>query len=306
MKVTNFLNLARLPAELWYHIFSFITDKNDLRHLCLASKIFLPESRRLLYRHVQLKGRTAVVLWTDTILSSEFHAKLVFSLTIPTRAKLMGYYERALAKCMEILSNLEELNISHAMTVNSMDDYLIPTQLEDCFKRLRTFRIDLEDVGFNRDLFLPDGFYELHPLIEKLYVTSKAIRDFIPPHFNGEVPSETFPILNTLHVENTEIAHAFRAKPIQRLRIGRVILTQRNIDELMVVLAPFQDTLVSLCVGLYESAGTAKHDEQINVASFIEQLAKCMPELVHLCILADVTVEVCFLSPNLISPFKDF
>lgn len=287
--------LTRLPTELWRYILSLVASKNDLRHLCLTSKKFLPESRRLLYRNIQLKGTRGISLWIETILSSDIHTALVFTLALPSRARLSGYYEHALARCLAALPHLVELSISHSMTVYSDSSltYLVPKMLEGCSKNLRTFRNELEDINLNQALFEPSGFFKAHPSIDRIYIASTKVHNTLPSYYDGEMPSNILPGLKTLHIENVDILQAFRTKPIQRLRIGRVTLTEKRIEEAIAALKPFRETLTSFCVGLYDSTGILVNDQPSSITSFAEQLVICLPNLVHLSVFGDVT-QVCY------------
>ncbi|KAF5361049.1 hypothetical protein D9756_004532 [Leucocoprinus leucothites] len=280
------LTLSRLPTELWYHSFTFL-NKNDLRHLCLVSKDFLPEGRRLLYRDVALKGSIGMMLWTEMILSSDVHPPLVRSVTLPTRANLTGYYIRALTRCLSMLPRLTALNIKHAMTVDSTNAYLVPEMLEGCSSCLVAFHHDLADIGLNHSLFSPSGFYSTHAGIERLYLANTRIQDFLPAHLEEKIPPNILPRLLTLHIENLEILRAFRAKPIRRLRISEtVFLTPSDIEKLGLILDSFRNTLSSLCIKF--SSPISPSEETSTLAEVMEMLVMCAPKLSHLYIFGDV------------------
>ncbi|KAF9448796.1 hypothetical protein P691DRAFT_27351 [Macrolepiota fuliginosa MF-IS2] len=276
---TSIFKLTHLPAELLCYILFFLTNKNDLRHLCLTSRILLPESRRRLYRHVWFKGMKNLMLWTETILSSDIHAALVFTVTLPSRGGLSGYYERALGKCLAALPHLEKLNISHWMTQKTSNAYLSPKMLEGCSKSLRSFNNDLADVKFNQEAFAPLGFFATHPNIQSIRIAHTTVHDMLPLSYDGEVPLDILPELSILQVEDVDILQAFRLKPIQRLCIGAVALTLKTIKVLIEALEPFCDTLISLCVQVI------RLDRRASMANFIEQLATCVPKLRHLSLL---------------------
>jgi hypothetical protein len=222
-----------------------------------------------------------IILWVETILNSSdnIHAPLTFSITLPSRAKISGFYERALTKCLSALPNLVELNIRHSMThLDDLDDsYLFPHMLEGCSSRLLALHNDLADVEFNRGLFSPpnSGFYAMHRNIRKLRITSIRIEEFLPNEWGGEIPHHILPYLKSLHVESPCVLRAFRAKPIQTLRISSVGLTKQNEEEL--VRSPFIDTLTALCMGVSQS--TERDNEVVTLSSFVDRLLKCAANL---------------------------
>lgn len=289
--VHSSLKLEWLSTEIWWHVLSFITTKNHLLHLCSAFKHFLSESRRLLYRDVQLKGTRNLILWTETILSSPAHAALVMSLALPTRGELSTHHQNAVSQSLAKLPNLAHLTISHRMTDNCTGSYLTPHMLKGISKCLKTFQSDLEDTDFQQALFVPSGLFGTHPNLERLYIAGTGVEGTLWKFYGGEIPNTVLPKLTTLRVEHFGTLNAFRTKPIRRLRIGRVDLAQKNVEQLMAILGSFQTgtPLVSLCIGLYETLWNFIPGEQCDMNSFITRLASCAPNLAHLCILGDIT-----------------
>ena len=175
-----------LPPELFRNIIEWVSDSEDLYHLCLVSHICRFEAERVLYRSVHLPQNTfAPVLWARTILSSPQKAMAVRSLVLRFDLaffilphKLLPSL-RLISQALGALRNLRNLRLVGHARVRMHPGYL--WLLDGCVPELEVF---------DNSVFFPSDiapFLSRQPNIRRwkqpgtsIYVEQVMKHDFLP------------------------------------------------------------------------------------------------------------------------------
>ncbi|KIM36569.1 hypothetical protein M413DRAFT_289150 [Hebeloma cylindrosporum] len=261
-------DLSRLPLDLYRPIVSYLPGNHDLLTLCATSREWWFESHRALFRHVKLRGGNRLKSWTKTILNSPRITPLTHAITLPTRATLTQSEKVALAEALSKLVNLQELYISHTMTLCSLDAYIDPWMLECCTKELRVFHNELEEfeAGFEAySLFFGD-----HPQISHLYWAREE--DTTP------IDMEVLRNLTIVHLKNWRVLNILSPRRISRIRIGTVH-AGLEISAFATSLSQFKDSLTHLSVTIRDLTGMRLDYAMFSITTGLRLLGNSLPKL---------------------------
>lgn len=268
-------NLRHLPLELYSPIVSYLEGTHDLLTLCITSREWWFESHRRLFHHVKLRGQIRLKSWTKAVLNNPRTAALTRAITLPTRATLTHSDKAALAEALSRVVNLQELYISHSMTLNSLDAYLDPWVLECCSNELRAFHSELEEFEAGFEAY--SLFFKDHSRITRLYWA----RD----DEGSPIDSRILHVLTTVHLEDWKVLYVLAPRSISRIRVEGVALTRDTVTSFAMRLSQFKDTLTHLSVRI-QGAGIPRHD--FSVVDVVYLLGKSIPNLSFLNLSGDI------------------
>jgi hypothetical protein len=267
-------NLRRLPMDLYRPIISYLEGNHDLLTLCVTSREWWFESHRALFRHVKLRGGIRLKSWTKAVLNSPRTAAFTRAITLPTRATLTRSDKVALAEALSRVVNLQELYISHTMTLNSLKAYLDPWVLQCCSKQLRVFHSELQEFEAGFEAY--SLFFRKHSQISRLFWAGSAEGSLID--------SRSLCYLTTVHLRDWKVLNVLIPRLISRIRIVGVVMSRDEITLFAACLSQFKDTLTHLSVRV-QDAYDLRHD--FSVVDAVYLLGKSIPKLNFLNISGD-------------------
>lgn len=233
-----------LPPELFRHIIEWVSDSEDLYHLCLASRICRFEAERVLYRSVHLPQNTlAPVLWARTILSSPQKAMAVRSLVLRFDLAFLILPHKLLPSLLLIsqalgaLRNLRNLRLVGHPRVRMHPGYL--WLLDGCVPGLEVF---------DNSVFFPSDiapFLSRHPNIRrwKQAGTSTRVEQVMGHDF--------LPRVTDIDVSASSLSFFTSPRPLRRIKLEMNSLGDRRTKgerEIIKHLSLFGNTLESLII----------------------------------------------------------